>query len=252
MGINNVFDKLKPRALPLPVNVCLSSALFTLIFLYSLFLHSPNERIFRVLSEANAVIVIIPLVPLAIESKKMITWGKAKSTSSNVQQKVDELCQSMDIKKMVTVKLVDGWYGAKAQDEGVLLGKPLLDKLDDNSIKAVLAHELAHIKQSQISKTYLIMMAILFVAYYFYLFNVRSIPLWPNLLIFFAWCFLILVIFLRFISWPKEYEADAIAAKYVGKNTMISTLQALATLKGTDMEQDFYSHPSISKRIAKL
>ena len=81
---------------------------------------------------------------------------------------------------------------------------------------------------------------------------VKSIPPWPNLLIFCALLLLMITILLRAFSWPQEYEADAVGAKYVDRDTMVVTLEALAKLRGINVEQDSYSHPSISKRIANL
>jgi len=249
-----VLNKLKPRCLPLPVNICLFITLFAFTLLYSLFVDSITGRVFHVLSWITAVSAIVPIIPLLAEFKESTPRAKEKYVSSDVQQKVDKLCQKMDVKKKVTVKLVNGWWGAKAQDAGILLGKPLLDNFDDASIDAVLAHELAHIKKDHRRRAALEITVpfLLLIAYSWYFFHVRSIPIWPNLLIFCALFLLLFIILLRAISWPQEYEADAVGAKYTDNNTMVATLRTLAKLKGTDIEQDTYSHPSISRRIANL
>ncbi len=54
------------------------------------------------------------------------------------------------------------------------------------------------------------------------------------------------------VSWPFEYKADAIAAQYVGKEQMVSALMKLADKNNIDMNRDSYTHPSISKRVARL
>jgi len=54
------------------------------------------------------------------------------------------------------------------------------------------------------------------------------------------------------VSWRFEYEADAIAATFVGSNPVIKGLRKLAEAKHADVRRDTYSHPSISNRISKL
>jgi len=249
-----MLDKLKPRALPLAVNKCLLIALFAFTLLYSLFVDSTSGRVFLVLSKVTAGFVIIPFVPLVCELGKMAVLGKVKSTSSNVQHKVDDLSHLMNVKKKVTVKLVDDWRGAKCRDTNILLGKPLLDNLDDDSINGVLVHELAHIRKSLGGRECLeIIIPFLSLIYYSrYFYDVRSIPHWPNLLVLFPLYILMFIIVFRVIGWRQEYEADGVGAKYLGRDKMIVTLQKVAKLKGTVVERDFYFHPSISRRIANL
>jgi len=215
---------------------------------------SITGRVFNVLSWVTAVFAIIPLIPLVPELKNIPILAKPKPATSDVQQRVDKLCQLMDIKKKVTVKLVDGWRNAKAQDTSILLGRPLLDNFADASINGVFAHELAHIKKEHARRTILkiIIPSLFFAAYSLYFFNVKSIPLRPNLFIFCILLLLMFVVLLRATSWPQEYEADSVGAKCVSVDTMIITLLELAKLKNTNVEQDTYGHPSISRRIANL
>ncbi len=253
-----MLNKLKPRSLPLQVNICLFITLFAFSLLYILLVHSPSGTVFHVLSGIIALLGIIPLVSFVAEMDGNPLPSKRKPASTDVQQKVDKLCLLMGIKKKLAVKVVDEYVSAGTRHATIFLGKPLLDKLDKfdgASINAVLAHELAHIKKRHNCKLILkiIGAVILFAAYCWYSFIERPIPeSAPNTFIFIVLLFLMLIVVFRVVEWPYEFEADTVGARYVTENTMVATLQAFAQLKGTDVEQDFYLHPSISRRIANL
>jgi Zn-dependent protease with chaperone function len=62
----------------------------------------------------------------------------------------------------------------------------------------------------------------------------------------------IIAISIRFVSWPKEYEADTIATQYVHKEALKSAWLTAAKMKGLDVNWSYYSHPAISNRIKSL
>ena len=136
----------------------------------------------------------------------------------------------------------------------LVLGVNLLKRLDDSQCKAVVAHELGHVKEKH--RTILVLIAI----------TVLTIPAltWSNnysapillsgfftgtlVLIMkeialFAFSILALIPF----NWYLELRADRIAAKFVGKDQIKSALLNLSSKK--NLHEHSETHPSIADRI---
>ena len=72
-----------------------------------------------------------------------------------------------------------------------------------------------------------------------------STPIIPILL-----NFAIAALILSLVSWYHEYEADAVAAEYVGKKDMAYALEQVAGIM--HRPEDTLTHPSFRKRISRL
>ena len=128
------------------------------------------------------------------------------------------------------------------------IGCTMLCGLDDNALKGVLAHELAHIKKRHTIKISLLSI-ILLIPMIVCVFLARS---WSEITIFLTFALMVIVwIFLySSISWHNEYEADAVASEYVGKQTISHALTQAAGL--INRHGDTLTHPSFKKRISHL
>jgi Zn-dependent protease with chaperone function len=73
----------------------------------------------------------------------------------------------------------------------------------------------------------------------------RSVAVIPVLL-----SFAVFGLVISLISWHNEYEADAVAAEYVGKECMVYALEQVAQL--LHRRRDTYTHPSFKRRISRL
>jgi Zn-dependent protease with chaperone function len=178
-----------------------------------------------------------------------------------------QLCQSMgiagDIKVRVFPNLRNARVNRLTNRTVIEIGQPVLDSLDSVSIKAVFAHELAHIKINSALKLRHLLVVIL-VGTILVGVACATVPLVftysVEQLDFSCFTFSVLSILtigfmgiaIRFMSWPDEYEADLIAMQYVNREAVISFLTAMAALRKIDVTRDFYSHPSINKRKANL
>ena len=174
-----------------------------------------------------------------------------------------QFCQSMGINEDIDVKVFANMRNARPNGTTIEIGQPVLDSLDSLSIKAVFAHELAHIKVRHPLKPRHLLWFVLTAAAFvgvtraavpsIFIYNVHelgfscfTLSILPLLIIG------AIGIGIRFLSWPDEYEADVLADQCVKQGAVVSYLTAMAALRKMDVTRDFYSHPSINKRIANL
>jgi len=145
------------------------------------------------------------------------------------------------------VRIAPRWINAAATIDGkVILGQPIAEEFDKDARKGILAHELAHLKAKHPVKSagILLLTSIPVI----FLVSFLHLPGIVNLILVFSAYGLILPM----VSWYFEYEADAVAASFVGCQPVMKGLGKLADVKKTNIKQDTYSHPSISKRIIRL
>ena len=134
--------------------------------------------------------------------------------------------------------------GCKVHFAGrVRIGCTILCGLDTLALKGILAHELAHLRKNHSVKG--LPSLLLFVPVLAYCIVSRSTPIIPILL-----TFAIGTLVFSLISWHHEYEADAVAAEYVGKKDMVYALEQIARL--IYRPGDTLVHPSFKKRISRL
>jgi len=187
---------------------------------------------------------------------EVLTKGKARDEDPNkIIPEWKKFCQSMGITKDIKTKVFPNLRNAYAKDSTIEIGQPILDTFDSASKKAMLAHELAHIKENPAFK---FLYFCIVIAVFFVLLAVlyQFTPLGSSSYSSFCPSLLLLIGFtgiaFRFITWPFEYKADLVAKQYVRRKAVVSCLKSLASIRKMDCGQDFYSHPSIAKRVANL
>ena len=127
----------------------------------------------------------------------------------------------------------------------MILGQSIVEEFEKNEREGVIGHELGHRKGYHwIMRIVLLVL----ISPFFYYFMQLPFPFYINYLILFA----VMGLILPLISWPFEYQADALAAKSIGAEKVISGLVKLASKADMDMGLDSYSHPSIARRINRL
>lgn len=210
--------------------------------------------IFGLALAVTSGLVVVPLTECVVsfpeKLREIMTLSRARRTYSFAL--VEELfnlarIMSVRLKGEDILKVAPQWINAGATIDGkIILGQIVADEFDRQARKGILAHELAHLKVKHPVKnaTVLFLTFILVV----FLSSLLHLPGLVNLLLVFSTYGLILPM----VSWRFEYEADAIAATFVGSNPVIRGLRKLAEAKHADVRRDTYSHPSISNRISKL
>ncbi len=145
--------------------------------------------------------------------------------------------------------------------KNVYMSDYLLENLDIEESKAVLAHEIGHIKKHHLwirTALYLgifIIFPTLGAIFEWYEANYNEIPIWFGLLIFAIMFIGYMGLFLYFINRVQERQADAYVLELkVNANVYIKALYKLGKLNNMVMKFDkidekFQTHPSTAKRI---
>ncbi len=176
----------------------------------------------------------------------------------------------MDASKRSTK--LNAFFSGFGKNKEVVLFDTLVEKLSEEEVLSVLAHELGHAVNKDVVKL-LIQQAIMFAFYAIIIALVLSsdalaqaFGLTQATFGFSIVLFMILVSPLdilfgipsNMISRKFEYKADAFSAKYVDKKHMISALKVLTNENFADLNPHplyvlmYYSHPPIADRITAL
>jgi Zn-dependent protease with chaperone function len=199
-------------------------------------------------------LLVVPLTECVISFPKnlqeiMTVFGARRTYSFALVEELSNLAKMMGVRLEGEdiLKVAPQWVNAGATTYGkIILGQIVADEFDREARRGILAHELAHLKAKHSMRSF----ALLFLASIPVLLFVSllHLPGIVNLLLVFSAYGLIL----PKVSWCFEYEADAIAATFVGIHPVIKGLRKLSEAKYADVRRDTYSHPSISNRISRL
>jgi|GEM_PF-3554640 len=205
-----------------------------------------------------AVAILPAAIPTLIQELKAL--GKCKKLDDpKVIEIIDRLREQMgiDIKHKLKVKVRPRWANAQARDlDTVIIGQIILENADDDQLREIMAHELAHIKGKHMPKLLLpwIMVSLICIGIYMFFLaflnkdHTQSIDHGIVLPAIVA----ISIALLSLGSRGMEYAADLLAAEYVDKVTMKKGLLFFAGIANNDINQDKYLHGSIEKRISNL
>jgi Zn-dependent protease with chaperone function len=249
------------KGFPLRINIAL---LTIAIICAAIASHSDEETLRITCLVAGWVLTMVAVVPsLFWYEWERMRKGKGEDVDPDtIVPGWKQFCQSMGIEDDIKVKVFPNLRNAYADRTTnrtlIEIGRPVLKSLDSVSIKAVFAHELAHIKGNHGFKQWCLLVGALLVALFatVLLLGVPYSSDLSGLYLFLSSVSLISIavagIAMRFISWPFEYKADLKADQHVQQNGVFSFLNAIAVLRKIDVTRDFYRHPSVNKRIANL
>ena len=149
-----------------------------------------------------------------------------------------ELCEKMNINyDKIKIKIRDDLDNAYVLGKDIVLGKPLLDRLNNENILCILVHEIQHIK----GKHRLYTMILSTIPFTFATLGYLLLPpLMRTISVYSA-----TIIFLVLFSWISESRSDKATTIIMGKNATIDTLKKLSK-NGTEHS---LTHPSIETRI---
>ena len=216
--------------------------------------------------QIQIVYIGIVLISLIISIRLFIYWfGSSYKTNLKChrQREVMRIMfdlasqNKMDVKLHPTesLKIVPELKGAKSASRpffsgrkvhfgGVIqIGCTTLCGLDNRALKGILAHELAHLKKRHYAQGML--SAVVAIPVIVYMVVTKYVPTIPILL-----TIALVILVFTLISWHHEYEADAVAADYIGKKDMVYTHRKIAGL--IYRPGDTVAHPSFKKRISRL
>lgn len=154
----------------------------------------------------------------------------------------------------------------------IVLFDTLIEKMNNDEIEAVLAHELGHFKLGHIKKNLLVTLIFSLIGlfllnqfsnyaefYHWHFVNEMS----PHMALFlFTQAIPIYLFWLTpitsYLSRKREFEADEFASKYSEARNLISALKKLSKSNASVLEPDpvfvkyYYSHPPLRDRISHL
>jgi Peptidase family M48 len=247
-------NRLRFRGFSLQTNV----HIFQVAIMSGILFASYDQHVLKILLaivlSAACGLVGVPLTECLISLPRKIVelieiQSSRKTQTPQLMSEIQGLenLMGVNVKKKNSVKIVPRWLNAAITLDGnLIIGQPVVEGFDMQPRRAILAHELAHLKENHAAKQLerLLLIGMPLCLYLFYL----QLPLFITLLLVYA----TLGIVMPMAAWPCEYQADAIAKKYVGSEYLVSALTKMAEATDVDINRDSYSHPAISKRIEKL
>ncbi len=220
-------------------------------------LYSFSSRIVEYPAVGALLVGLLLVVRAGVTPALVVLANGIDSVTDEVAADIRELCDDAGIDVRGVYRLETG---DSPQMNGHLTGLPglywifvtddLLEQCDSSQIRAVVAHEIGHLRGYHIPKRILFS-----VGYWFVGFTAYSVV--PSI-----WLLLTAVAFYRFyaLGWvttAQEYAADAYAASATSPETVVSMLERLAQInimkRDRGRQKDLANgHPSIQKRITQL
>ncbi len=167
---------------------------------------------------------------------------------------------------------LNAFFSGFGRFKNVVLFDTLLEKMDDDEVLAVLAHEIAHAKHKDVIKN-IVQSFVLFAALLALFYGFTSVEVFHTafgfdalhlgfMLMLFGIIFgpisTLIGVFTNLWSRHNEYAADRFAAKHFKTEAMVSALKVLARENFSNLTPHplfvvlHYSHPPMDKRIAAL
>lgn len=242
------------QGFPFRVNIMLYLGTVTLAILFPVFCGPMPKMLIGIALCLTVGMTFIPFVErIASIAGTVELWNRLNAAkpaySCGLMEEIATITTRMRTKAIddyERVKYVSGWVNAAVMADGsIVLGQSVVEEFGKEDREGILGHEFGHKKgHHQVKRALLFLLAAPLFVYLVQL----PFPIFINWLIVFAAIGLVVPL----VSWPFEYRADAIAAKYVGGQKVIDALLKLAASASIDINRDSYTHPSISRRIKRL
>ncbi len=168
-------------------------------------------------------------------------------------EEIEKLKRKMDVDAEVYVlpakNGVINAFQIGAKGKYIVILQPLFEKLNNEQLLAVIAHELAHIKLRHVLKTLLLFNIIFAIGINAFLFPIPDVAIGVITALAFP-----LAITLNILLKRKfDYDADRYAVKYVGAEAMISALKGIeAAIYPQFLIEKGKGNPLIKKRIRAI
>jgi len=211
-------------------------------------------------------VLIVPLFYKYTEITDENLRGKILSLVQGTKLKVKNI-YSLNLSK--TTKKANAAFMGLGSTKRVVLSDTLIEQFTADEIEVVFAHELGHFTHKHIVKNIAVSVVASFVGFFIasYVLNtmlpilkfngVHDVASFPLLCLVFSVMGLIVMPLQNGFSRHMEREADAYALEHTKKKrAFITTMLKLAEINLSDLsphpiiEFIFYSHPSLTKRIA--
>ncbi len=168
-------------------------------------------------------------------------------------EEIEKLKRKMDVNAEIYVvpakNIRINAFQIGAKGKYIVILQPLFEKLSNEQLFAVVAHELAHIKLRHVLKTLIVFNIIFAIGINAFLFPIPDIAIG----IITALAFPLAIALNILLKRKFDYDADRYAAKYVGAEAMISALKGIeAAIYPQFLIEKGKGNPFIKKRIRAI
>ena len=172
---------------------------------------------------------------------------------------LDEQARQRDIPKFYLRVQAGGMVNALASGgvyrHFVVLGQGLLDQLSVEHIKAILAHELGHVLNRDLTRRILPVVGLSTILHALYLKEIAFEQEGPALVIpaVVAGMFVFWYVLPNYFGRRREFDADRRAVELIGDAERVAqALETFAEITKTPMDQTGWTHPPMGKRIEAI
>jgi len=246
-AIDKVKIRLEHRLFPVALAIGLTTIVFGYLYAYT---HNPSIHMTsRILFYIGAVLMLSEWSPVIYMQFSNLMKSSPSKRKNNIlwvaAPQLYKLAKEMNVKLHPTQPLgiVKCFNNARFTDAGQLLvGDNIYDKLDDQELLALAAHEFAH-KQKR-HREFQLLFVVLAMAFVY--FTSRNAPVEVQFILPLASFLVVLLVTSR----NNEYIADRCAVESTSNETVESALKK--TEPPGRWSREYESHPSIKARIERL
>jgi STE24 endopeptidase len=249
--------------------------------LYFLFDGFKDELLLFVVSLWVSIMVILALISYLNTAVFVKIFNKIEPLEDGeLKSKIEALADKIGFKVKAISKMdasrrstkLNAFFSGFGKQKEIVLFDTLLEKMTDEEILSVLAHEFAHGKHKDVQRMFIeqALQIALFSALVFLVLTTESLyTAFGFDSIFFGFGLILFTILTSpldlvlspitmALSRKAEYKADAYSVSLLGKESMISALKRLAKESLSDLNPHpfvvfmYYSHPPMSLRIAAI
>ncbi len=251
-----IFPKFRKRLIVFDSNnIVFISWVFTTILLSIIVTikhYSESDTlIFKILIQ-TIVFSIIPTFNFVIKPYLFSFFNK-----KNRDKSLEKILPKGDKNTRIYISEVTNAFalGVAGYGKIIIIGKELINSMNNINIKGILFHELAHHKFKHVRKIYSLTFIVSFVIssililtqHYFRPYVHISIIVTLN-----GALYGLLMYYSMSFQKKMEYNADKFAADNVGTNDYIDTLNTLNQIKNGSLEKKSLTHPTLTERIEHL
>lgn len=233
--------------------IIFSTLLYILRFLRT------DSNTFTMLTVALIISAIVPTTNFVILPFFYSIKSILKDNSSNENELISDITQAFPDKYKVLIvdrRITNAFAaGILPFSKVILLGRGLIKSLSTNELKAIIGHEMGHLKLNHLRKLY--MVNLVWTLTIVLVFQILMVPLFAAssyfvlLLGSYYGIFLGggLLIVSGFFQKKYEMEADIYATALVGKEGFIKMLKSLNEQHGETMNNWSWNYPTLTERI---
>ena len=202
-----------------------------------------------------AFALLTPFLTSLFALQLKMLFLKKHEADQRTKNKVNRIAERLGV-RVKRVLIAKGMCNAYVRFGTLVLGEELLDRLGPSEVRAVIGHELGHMKEKHV--WYKIVVAMLSPAlplwvwlrlYWPIIINELFTQILLNVMITIA-IIAYLMIFMIPLNWTLEARADKTAVDIAGKASTISALLAIVNRESFKVPTEY--HPSVSERVKQI